>query len=323
MVYLKKLLKQQQFDIVHQLSPFAWRYPSIAAGLGVPAVRGPVAGGLETPASLLSTLTAKNRCHHLLRETDSYRKYCDPILRSSYRKTDLVMVAAPYVLELMHPLNPKQTLLEAEHGIEEKLLNGGPPEKDGKSDIIKFLYVGRIVRTKGLRDTIRALAKISQLERLQLTIVGDGEDLSACKKEAQELGLEDKVLFLGWQTKDEVQQHYRDADIFICPTFREPVGAVFLEAMSHGLPSIICSYGGPSYLVDETCGILVPPSEESTFSEEIANAIDRLILDNELRSTLANGALKRASEYFSWAPKRKRMSKIYYELAARSNTQIR
>lgn len=318
--FLKKYLADNKFDAIHQLSPFAWRYPSPATGFGVPLIRGPVAGGLPTPTKLEPALSESKKPFDILRKSDNFRKHFDPVLRSSYRKIDLLMVAAPYVLDLINPLKPRQTLLEAEHGLAETALNIDLPAKEYNPEIIKLLFVGRAIRTKGLKDTIRALSKITNLDRIHLTIIGDGDDLQSCKKEAETLNLMEKIHFFGWGSREEVHKHYCQADVFICPTFREPVGVVFLEAMSYGLPSITCSYGGPDYLIDETSGIRVPPVEESDFSTEIAKAIDRLVEDPKLRQTLAKGALERANNYFDWPTKRKRMTGIYEDLIENMNS---
>ncbi|MEP3248190.1 MAG: glycosyltransferase family 4 protein [Sneathiella sp.] len=312
--YLKKLFKTEKYDIVHQLSPYAWRYPSPAAGLGVPLVRGPVAGGLPTPPVLEPALLNSKKPFDILRKSDKFRKNFDPVLRSSYAQIDLLMMAAPYVEDLLSPLKPKRLLLEAEHGLEESVINNNQPTKKTASDKVKLLFVGRAIRTKGLRDTIRALAQAKTLTKLSLTIVGDGEDLEACKREAKELKLEDTITFFGWGSREEVHQQYQEADIFICPTFREPVGVVFLEAMSHGLPSITCGYGGPDFLIDDESGIRIKPQSELEFASSLAKAIDTLVDDKDLREKLAIGALDRAANYFNWPSKRARMIELYQEL---------
>jgi glycosyltransferase involved in cell wall biosynthesis len=144
-----------------------------------------------------------------------------------------------------------------------------------------------------------------------LTVVGDGEDLPACKAEARRLGIEDRVRFLGWRQKAEVEQHYRHADIFLFPSYREPTGGVLLEAMAHGLPTITCAYGGADYLISDACGVKVKPTGETEFVIGLAQAIDTLVSDGALRRQMRQNALLRVKNEFGWAEKRKRIINLY------------
>jgi glycosyltransferase involved in cell wall biosynthesis len=315
--FLKQLLRDKHFDVIHHLSPFAWRYPSPAVGLGVPLVRGPVAGGLETPTAFRDAVDAGGHAFMFLRKTDNFRINHDPVLRSSYRNANHVLMAAPYVRELLAPLSIKSSSIEIEHGIPMGSIPPAimrAPSPDGK---VNLLFVGRIVQTKGLLYAIRALAEISSISSVMLTVIGDGDDLPACRAEVARLGLADNVDFLGWMPKHAVEDAYRRADVFVFPSFREPTGGVLMEAMMYGLPCITCAYGGPDYIVDDTSGIKVEPTTEAEFVSGLATAIDRLTLDFDLRQEMSAMARSRIVENFGWEEKRKRISQLYNKLATR------
>jgi len=110
-----------------------------------------------------------------------------------------------------HGLPDDQELLPAKRTVSE----------DGK---IKLLFVGRIIPTKGLRYAIRALSKAKALSIVELIVIGDGDDLPACRDEVKRLGLQDHVHLLGWKSRQEVESFYCAADIFVFPSFREPTG---------------------------------------------------------------------------------------------------
>lgn len=312
--FLKALLAKEHFDVIHHLSPFTWRYPSPAAGLAVPLLRGPLAGGLLTPPELANTVKAAEPRFMSLRKTDDARKLYDPFLRASFRQTDKLLVAAPYVLDLLPPLTIPPYEVELEHGIDDPLPFTYDVARSLERDEVNLLYVGRVVRTKGTRDAVRAMAQVSASTRVKLTIIGDGDDLEACRREAAELGVTEKVDFLGWRTKPEVDAHLANADVFLFPSFREPTGGVLLEALRHSLPCITCDYGGPAHIVDDSCGIRVPPAPEADFAQDIAAAIDRLADDPGLRHQLAKGASWRAENEFDWKSKRRRIGAIYSDL---------
>ena len=314
--FLQKFLLEHQFDVVHHLSPFAWRYPSPAAGLGVPLVRGPVAGGLQTPAGLDANADQSSSPFMFLRRADSLRLRFDPVLRSSYQNADHVLMAAPYVEKLLAPLSIRSCSIEIELGFpddQELFPAKRTASQDGK---IKLLYVGRIIPTKGLRYAIRALSRAKALSVAELIVIGEGDDLTACRDEVNRLGLHDHVHLLGWKSRQEVEDFYCAADVFLFPSFREPTGGVLLEAMMHGLPCITCAYGGPDYMVDDSCGIKVVPASADTYVDNISAAIDRLVFDTDLRMKMSRQAYRRARDSFGWEAKRKRMSSLYEKLAA-------
>lgn len=316
--FLKKLIKREKFDVIHHISPIAFRYPTVAYGLGVPVVRGPVAGGLPTPKGLENTVNDTFHPYKFLRHTDNLRKKIDPVLRKAYGTVDTVILAAPYVREILRPLPIKHYEVEVEHGIEQAC-TPIPAKQKSDSDVLTFLYVGRIVRTKGLRDAIRAFKKISTEKAIKFTIVGDGEDLAKCKNEALDLPPNVAIEFVGWKLREELPQFYQDADVFIFPSYREPSGGVMLEALSNSLPCITCDYGGPGYLVTENCGVLVKPQREGEFADAIALAIDDLSENCGKREMLAENAGKRANELFLWSEKRKRISQIYNKITMKGN----
>jgi glycosyltransferase involved in cell wall biosynthesis len=228
-------------------------------------------------------------------------------------------MAAPYVQKILAPLSIKSCSIEIEHGLPDELTSLARSRVDSPDGRIKLLYVGRIVPTKGLRYAIRALSKTKFLSSVELTVVGDGDDLRACQDEVDRLGLHDYVHLLGWKSKQEVEDFYNNADIFIFPSFREPTGGVLLEAMMHGLPCITCAYGGPDYMVDDLCGIKIAPSSDDDYVVNMASAIDRLVADHDLRNSMSQHAFFRARNAFSWQAKRIRMSSLYEKLATRKN----
>jgi len=313
--FLKRFLADNHFDVIHHLSPFAWRYASPAHGLKVPLIRGPVAGGLPTPKVLEPEVRETLHPFKFLRKTDTLRKRFDRNLIHSYLNTDCVLLAAPYVLDILHPLPIQRYEVEIELGMERTNdMQTTLSVPLSKTDKVKLLFVGRIIRTKGVRDAIRAVSYMNAKKSVKFSIVGDGEDLKNCQIEAEKLGLNDVVTFRGWCSKDEVKRAYQEADIFVFPSFREPTGGALLEAMSYGLPCVTCDYGGPSYIVDERSGIRIAPVESEKYAHQLALGMDRLVHDKALRKTLGQGAKKHAEEDFKWENKMQRITALYKQM---------
>lgn len=313
--FLKKIIKEKNIDIIHHLTPLAWRYPSPVFNLGIPSVRGPVQGGLKTPPGLSQGKKVRFHPFMFLRKTDNLRLHYDPILRNSYKKIDHLLVSAPYVIEFLKPLNIKHVSVEIEHGISET------PDRQEKieSDCIRLLFVGRVVESKGLIFAIHALSQVKTNHKIVYTVIGDGDDLERCKNESISLGVNNIIDFIGWQDKKTVQDYYKKSDIFLFPSYREPTGGVLLEAMSNGLPCITCQYGGTDYFVSDECGIKIFPDEEDKYIAGLKNAIESLVNDETLRINMSNSAYERALNVFHWEAKRKRLKELYIELKNKTN----
>ena len=296
----------REFDLIHQVGPLALRYPSPGVGWKIPLVLGPLAGSLETPPGFA------NECRRApwytsFRKLDRVRLRFDPWLRWTFSQVDVVIGVAPYVAELLKSVPVRRFELAAETGVHH--VDTASRVRQGRA--VRCLYVGRVIRTKGLRDAIRAMALIPDLAEVTLDAVGDGEDLDACEQLADELQLGHRVKFHGRQSRARVEQFYRESDVFLFPSFREPSGNVVFEALSHGLPVITTDRGGPAFVVNEESGIRLPAQTPDQLATDLAEAIRRVVADSELRQRLSQGALARVQEVGLWENKIRWMSDLY------------
>ncbi len=150
----------------------------------------------------------------------------------------------------------------------------------------------RIVRTKGLRDVIRALGLTRDLD-VTLDVVGDGNDRAECEALAADLDVGSRVTFHGKVPRDAVDGFYERADVFVFPSYREPGGNVSLEAMAYGLPLIVCRRGGPGANVDDSCAFRL----DSDSPEQLAADVRRSHSQRSSRTPISDieWAMRRAS----------------------------
>ncbi|WP_126975139.1 glycosyltransferase [Frigidibacter oleivorans] len=305
----------RRFDILHQILPQAMRHRVVWAGLGIPYVIGPLGGGLDTPPGFAAEVGGGAGLGRL-RELDRWRLRNDPWLRDGYRRAGLILGVAPYVGDRLREAGlgavPFRPMLERGYG------DAMPPPRmrDAEPGRMTLLHVGRAIRTKGLRDTIRALALLPDLPGVTLVSAGDGEDLAACRREAADLGVGARVRFLGRIPRAQVDEEYAAADVFCFPSFREPMGGVFFEAMAHGLPIVTAARGGPDFIVDDSCGLKVPATDPQQFARDIAAAIRRLAADPALRLSLGQGSLARLRSFGTWQDKADTMLGLYRDVLA-------
>jgi glycosyltransferase involved in cell wall biosynthesis len=302
----------ERFDLAHQLVPVAMRYPSPVAGLGIPFVVGPVGGSLRSPPGFL-TESDTAPWFVGLRGLDRLRMRLDPMLRRTYDSASCVIGIAPYVSDFLQGRAVRHFEIMSETGLESV---PEPVDRSLRDGPVRLLYVGRIVRTKGARDAIRALNMLRDLPVL-LDIVGDGFDRQACETLAREVGVADRVIFHGRKARHEVEEFYRAADIFVFPSYREPGGNVVFEAMGYGLPLIVSDRGGPASAVDDACAIRLYPETPEQYSKDIAGAIRRLVENRELRLSLGKNARRRVADIALWDRKVEQLDAIYRKVLER------
>jgi glycosyltransferase involved in cell wall biosynthesis len=306
------LARGDRFDLAHQPVPVAMRYPCPAAGLGIPFIMGPVGGSLQSPPPFAAE-EGTAPWYVGLRRVDSLRIHHDRPLRRTYEQASCVLGIAPYVKDFLSGIPLVRFEVMSETGIDEL---AAPADRAGRAgDPVRLLFVGRLVRTKGARDAIRALGLLRE-QPVVLDVVGDGSDRAACEALTADLGLGDRVRFHGRLPREQVAGFYRAADIFVFPSYREPGGNVVFEAMAHSLPLIVSDIGGPGNVVDESCGIRLHPVSPDQYARDLAAAISRLVADSALRGSLGEGARRRVAEVALWDSKVAQLEAIYADVLA-------
>ncbi len=309
----------EAFDVAHRLMPNGLRWGSPVAGLGIPTVIGPVGGALATPAAFAPECGSA-RWYTRLRALDGWRIAHDPALRRGYREAALVLGVAPYVADLLSPVAPRRFEAMLEIGVDGL---APPVPRERVRGRLSLLHVGRAVRTKGLRDAVRALAHLKDLPEVTLTAAGAGEEVEICRAEAHRLGVHRRVRFLGGQPRETVEALYRAADAFVFPSFREPAGGVLLEAMRWGLPVVTVRRGGPDFIVDDRSGLKVPVTDPETMPRDLASAIRELALDPDRAAALGAGARARVAAIGPWEARADRMVALYGEVLATRPAETR
>jgi glycosyltransferase involved in cell wall biosynthesis len=165
----------------------------------------------------------------------------------------------------------------------------------GVGDHFVLLAVAHLIHAKGIDVPLRALTRLPA--SVELWVVGDGEQSAALAELAEELGVQDRVRFLGLQGC--VEPYMQAADVFVCPSrWAEAAGLVNIEAQACGLPVLASRIGGiPEYVMDGRTGLLFPPGDDAA----LAAAARGLMDDSERRREMGRAARELAVEQFSFA----------------------
>ena len=156
------------------------------------------------------------------------------------------------------------------------------------------LFAGRLLYQKGL-DRMLAAWKIVVDKRNDWTLkfIGDGELKDALIKQCKTLGIENNVVFEG--TSQNMVQEYCNSSVFLLTSRFEGFGLVLAEAMQCGVPcvSFDCPHGPADIIDNGKNGILV----ENGNIEDFANAVLKLIDNEELRIRMGKAAIEKAKDY--------------------------
>lgn len=298
------------FDVAHQVTPVAVRYPTPLAGSGIPYLLGPFGGSLESPPAFRPD-EGTAPAWMALRRLDRWRLAHDPFLRRGLTGAAVVLGIAPYVADLLSAVPLQRFEVLGETG-----LTALPPPVDrtGRTGTVRLLYVGRLVRTKGARDAVRALADLRDLD-VHLDVVGSGPDGEACAEAARGLGVGDRVTFHGRMPRAAIDDLYRAADVFVFPSYREAGGNVQYEAMSFGLPLVVASRGGTAAAVTPGCAVLVDAHDPEQYARDIAVAVRRLVVDPGLRLRMGAEARRHGERTGLWDNKIVEVERLYAEVA--------
>ncbi len=186
-----------------------------------------------------------------------------------------------------------------------------PGEAAASTGVSTLLFVGRLVRRKGVDRLLEALATVEAPWRLE--IVGFGPEREPLEARAEALGLSDRVAFLGRVPDEELVRAYRRAAAFVLPATlderadTEGLGVVLLEAMSYGVPVVATRRGGiPDIVVDGVTGVLVEDE-----IADIARGIGRLLKDPAAARAMGEAGRRRVRETFDWDTIVDRLDAIY------------
>ena len=156
------------------------------------------------------------------------------------------------------------------------------------------IAVGRLGNEKGFDYLIKAIALLAgEGIQCKLIILGDGKEKENLLRLVEKLGLNDRVSFEGFQ--ENPYKYLARSTVFVLSSLYEGFPNVLLEAMALGIPSVAtrCPTGPDEIITEGVDGILVPPADEKA----IADAIKKLLLDEDLRKRLSEAGKRRIQDF--------------------------
>jgi glycosyltransferase involved in cell wall biosynthesis len=178
-----------------------------------------------------------------------------------------------------------------------------------------FIFVGRIVRDKGMNELCEAFDKLSGLANVRLLLVGPYEDcLDPISPKSKEIIEQNPAIeSVGSKRGDELLAYYAAADCFVFPSYREGFPNTVLEAGAMGLPSIVTDINGSrEIIVEGVNGVIIPPHDANA----LFDAMLKIMKDKEARERMAGNARQMIASRYEQGFVRKCLYDFYDEILA-------
>lgn len=224
-------------------------------------------------------------------------------------------------LDKLHCISDDLLSLAAEQGFENKIpyrkitpaIDTSLFEKRKRSSFgspLKIMTVARLHWIKGLEYTLEALSRLnSEGIDFEYTVIGDGEDYERLVFASYQLGIKEKVRFVGKKTPREVKQFLQESDIYLQYSIHEGFCNAVLEAQAMGLLCIVSDGGAlPENVLHERTGWIVPKRDAAALADRIIKVIN---LSEAERTRISRAATKRISGQFNLEKQKREFLEFY------------
>ncbi len=313
----RRLHKELNFDLFHHIT-YAndWMASFIGALLPVFYVRGPGGGAHRTPKGFEREYSFGGRFWEKVRTLGQWLFRHDPVFVKGQSRAGAILVCNRESISKIPGKCRHKVQIFPVNGISSSDLALAAAASDTGGQF-RVLSAGSLVRVKGFGLAIKAFKEFaSKFPSSELRIIGSGPEEYRLRAIGESGLIGSKVKLFPAMPRDELLAEMASCDVFLFPSLRDGGGAVVIEAMSMGKPVVCLNTGGPGMHVTEECGISIKPDSPEDAHHRLAEALERLRRDENLRLRLGRAAKKRAEQVYHWDRLGERLMEVYRQAAA-------
>lgn len=234
--------------------------------------------------------------------------WCHRVSERVYRRARAVICISDQIRRCVADRNPNARVVY--NGVDAEIFSPGPEQKKP----LVVLSVGNLIASKGHASLLRAFARATEaIPDCQLEVIGDGPERASLVRLAEQLGISNRVEFLGRQDRQSVAKAMQRCAVFALPSSYEGLGCVYLEAMACAKPAIGCEGQGIAEIIQHgTNGMLVPPESE----EGLTQALQMLLHNQDFRRRLGSAARETILHKHTLQHQAEQLQAIYRECMA-------
>ncbi|WP_062807640.1 glycosyltransferase family 4 protein [Blautia sp. Marseille-P2398] len=290
-----------RFDVIHHVTMNDYRIPSeMYKAKGAKVIWGPMGGAQVTPRPL--KVYEKNQLVASFREfvnkSCSWNPFYKKALRSYYKIYCINNETQKQISRIVGkdvPLMPELALRDEYKNL---------PIRKGNNDILKIVFVGRLIGKKGIAFLVDALSLMPTDMNWELLIFGDGDDHALIEKQIADSGIGKNVKLMGNRPLNQIAEAYQQADVFVLPSLRETSGNVLLEAMAYAVPIVAFDTSFCRLLKEVDCGVFINTEQAlDNIKEDYCKAIVTLGQDKKLAKQMGMNGYKYVNSKLTWDEK--------------------
>lgn len=283
-----EIMREHKIDVIHQLNMVGFREPGQLWRIkDVPYVWGPFSGCMPIKMNYVRDCGLLVRMRYLLKNCLNWYqfRYLRKV-RNAFKRADGLITTDKQIRRLVKDLYGKDALLISETG-----LQGGCVPVDTlcrtEGEYLNLLWVGRFIKTKKLDIALRTIAELGT-KKVRLYVVGFGAPAEEAlyKRMAHDLGIEDKVIWLGRQENTKVKDLMKKMDVLFFTSVLEATSTVVPEAIQNRLPVVCHDCCGFGPLIDDKIGFKIALTNPQQSIADFSKVIGDLCEHRELLSVM-------------------------------------
>jgi glycosyltransferase involved in cell wall biosynthesis len=303
-----------KFQELHRHEPFDLVHDNQGLGIGLLLMKSfgvPIVATIHQPLSVdmrNAVAQAEGLIEKIRRAAYYYPLFMQEFVARRLDEIITVSEASASMVELAFGI-PKARMKVIYNGIDTEVFRPLKVSKERDS----IIYVGNSEdRNKGAVYLLQALRYLRDSSDYHLTLVDrPRQQLKLVPRLLRRHDLSNRVRFTGRVTTPQLVRHYCRAQVSVCPSLYEGFGLPAAEAMACGLPVVATSGGAlPEVVEDGVTGILVPPAD----ARALADAMDNLMRDAQLRRRMGQAGRERILEKFSWRKAALQTEAVYQQV---------
>ena len=290
-----------RFDVIHHVTMNDYRIPSeLYKAKGAKVIWGPMGGAQVTPRPL--KVYEKNQLVASFREFVNKSCSWNPFYKKALRSYYKIYCINNETQKQISCIVGKDVPLMPELALRDEYKN--LPIRKEKNDILKIVFVGRLIGKKGIAFLVDALSLMPTDMDWELLIFGDGDDRALIEKQIADSGIGKNVKLMGNRPLNQIAEAYQQADVFVLPSLRETSGNVLLEAMAYAVPIVAFDTSFCRLLKEVDCGVFVNTEQAlDNIKEDYCKAIVTLGQDKELAKQMGLNGYKYVNSKLTWDEK--------------------
>jgi phosphatidyl-myo-inositol dimannoside synthase len=236
-----------------------------------------------------------------------------PVIRRIWRDATHVVAKCTGEIEMIRAVESKTNIRFIPNGVDLATFRPGPDIPD--SGPLHVICVARLIDRKGQNHLIEAIKRLTDSGvDVFLSLIGTGDSQRDYEDQARRLGISDRIRFVGYVPREEINAYYNSAHVFALPSYNEGMSVAALEAMAAGLSLVVTRTGGTAELVEEGVnGYAFDWADIETLTTYL------LILAKDRALARRMGVASRArAATFAWRTIADRFLEMFKEITARS-----